>query len=281
MSVHVTKIVRHDVAACNTARHAEGGDCGTRFTVHCSCGFGQGAICREQADAIAGGHPADPGGPVIHWDPLPLTVDTTSDVDLCALFARHCECRPIDLHRREDDHAAIHDCDTAILYDVQIALGIVRYDDIGRVQAMREARVRCAEIINGARLRSRAPSAHRQEHRTMTIDQIVQKIYEERYQDPKDPELGTYMRDGMIREVVQRALALTIGGLATDLVAARRDLNATYERVASWLRDAAERGELVPGADQAPDWDHYQRAEVAWNNVVGKLDAWIAGKEQT
>lgn len=42
----------------------------------------------------------------------------------------------------------------------------------------------------------------------MTVDEIVQKIYEERYQDPKHPEIATYMRDVMIREVVQRALEL-------------------------------------------------------------------------
>jgi len=70
-----------------------------------------------------------------------------TDDQLRALFARHCQCRPIDLARSEDDHAAIHDCDTAILHDVQIALGIVQYGDIGRVQAIREARARCAEIF--------------------------------------------------------------------------------------------------------------------------------------
>lgn len=52
----------------------------------------------------------------------------------------------------------------------------------------------------------------------MTIDEIVQKIYEERYQDPKDPEVAAYMRDGMIREVVQRALELATGSLAVDFV---------------------------------------------------------------
>ena len=70
-----------------------------------------------------------------------------TDADLRELFARHCECRPLDLTRGEDDHAAIHDCDTAILHDVQVALGIVLFDDIGRIQAIREARVRCAAHI--------------------------------------------------------------------------------------------------------------------------------------
>ncbi len=35
----------------------------------------------------------------------------------------------------------------------------------------------------------------------MTIDEIVQTIYEERYVDPKSPETAAYMRDGMIRNV--------------------------------------------------------------------------------
>lgn len=79
---------------------------------------------------------------------MKLTAETVTDHQLRALFAKHCECRPLDLTRAEDDHAAIHDCDTGILHDVQIALGIVRFDDIGRVQAIREARARCAEQIN-------------------------------------------------------------------------------------------------------------------------------------
>jgi hypothetical protein len=68
-SKHLTKVVPHDVANCNTARHADGRDCGTRYEVHCSCGFGQGAICHEQADAIAAGHLVDPEAPVIDWNP--------------------------------------------------------------------------------------------------------------------------------------------------------------------------------------------------------------------
>jgi len=149
VSVHATKVNRHDTAGCNTARRVDGGNCGTRYEVHCSCGFGQGAICREQADAIAAGHRADPTAPVVPWDPgPPLTTKTITNDDLRALYARHCECRPLDLSRGEDDHAAIHDCDTAILADVQVALGIVLFDDIGRVQTIHDARGRCAEFIN-------------------------------------------------------------------------------------------------------------------------------------
>lgn len=59
------------------------------------------------------------------------------------LFARHCECRPLDLTRSEHDHAAIHDCDTAILHDVQVAMGIVQESDVARDRA----RARCAEHL--------------------------------------------------------------------------------------------------------------------------------------
>jgi hypothetical protein len=75
-----------------------------------------------------------------------MTVEPISDDQLRELFERHCECRPLDLRRGENDHASIHDCDTGVLADIQIALCIVRFDDIGRVQAIREARARCAEI---------------------------------------------------------------------------------------------------------------------------------------
>lgn len=74
-------------------------------------------------------------------------VPTITDDQLRGLFARHCACRPLDLTRSEDDHAAIHDCDTGILHDVQVALGISKFDDVGQIQAMPEARVRCAEYL--------------------------------------------------------------------------------------------------------------------------------------
>ncbi len=152
---HSTWVTRHDRGSCNTARHAEDGDCGTRYEAHCSCGFGQGAICHEHAVAIGRGHCANPTAQCITWEPgPPLTADTITDRDLRDLFERHCECRDldgVDVRRAENDHAAIHDCDTGILHDVQIALGIIRFDDIGRVQAIREARGRCAKVINDAR----------------------------------------------------------------------------------------------------------------------------------
>jgi hypothetical protein len=149
MSTHATKVVPHDHANCHTARHIEGGDCGTRFETHCSCGWAQGARSREAADALAVGHRGySPDAKVIitRFPQSPEEGEITDD-QLRDLFARHCECRPLDLRRIEVDHAAIHDCDTGILHDIQIALGIIPFDDLGRIQAMHEARERCVEYL--------------------------------------------------------------------------------------------------------------------------------------
>jgi hypothetical protein len=69
-----------------------------------------------------------------------------TDDELRRLFTRHCACRPLDLNRRTDGHASEHKCNTDILHDIQVALGIIRFDDIGRIQAMREARGRSAKL---------------------------------------------------------------------------------------------------------------------------------------
>jgi len=67
-----------------------------------------------------------------------------TDDQLRKLFARHCKCRPLDLSRSKNDHAAIHDCDTEILHDVQAALGI-RFAD--RTNDPEAARARCAGYL--------------------------------------------------------------------------------------------------------------------------------------
>jgi hypothetical protein len=158
LSQHVTKVVPHDHVNCHTARHIEGGDCGTRFEARCSCGWAQGAISQEAADALAVGHRGYSPDAKVIIARFPEEGEITDD-QLRDLFARHCECRPLDLHRT--DHAAIHDCDTGILRDVQIALGIVvQPDDIAPsafasvsstfsriLAAKREARARCAEHL--------------------------------------------------------------------------------------------------------------------------------------
>lgn len=148
---HSTWVKRHDIAA----KYPSSGVCDTQYEMRCSCGFTQRASCHEEADAVARGHRRSPAAVAIVWDPgPPLTAETITDQDLHDLFARHCECRDLDgvnVRRPEDGHAAQHDCGTEILADVQHALGIVLFDDIGRVQAIREARARCADVINAAR----------------------------------------------------------------------------------------------------------------------------------
>ncbi len=148
---HETTIVPHDHVNCHTSRTwpESNGDCGTRYEARCSCGWMQGAINRAVADAIAVGHRGySPDAPVIVTGILRADAGRAiTDEQLRELFTRHCACRPLDLTRGESDHAAIHDCDTGILHDVQVALGIVRFDDVGRIQAMFEARARCAEHL--------------------------------------------------------------------------------------------------------------------------------------
>ena len=89
----------------------------------------------------------------------------------------------------------------------------------------------------------------------MTLDEIVQKIYEERYVDPERPELAAYMRDGMIREVVQRTLQLTIGDLPVDVVVrlvaahrARHNINAMRD-VSALTDEPAGRAQSSPRLD--------------------------------
>jgi hypothetical protein len=59
------------------------------------------------------------------YDEVESTQETTDQLtsdQLRQLFAKHCECRPLDLERTADDHAAIHDCDTGILDEIQVAM---------------------------------------------------------------------------------------------------------------------------------------------------------------
>ena len=117
----------------------------------------------------------------------------------------------------------------------------------------------------------------------MTLDEIVQTIYAERYQDPKHAELATYMRDVMIRQVVERALELSIGSLAIDLAAARHARNTAYRTVTSWLEAAKARGDLKPDLEPGPGmagWRAYERADETWRAVLAKLDAWLADNEK-
>lgn len=71
---------------------------------------------------------------------IEATSETLTDAHLTALFAAHCECRPLDIDRTEDEHS--HDCDTSILDDIQTAIHAVDGDE------QCAARFRCAERWN-------------------------------------------------------------------------------------------------------------------------------------
>lgn len=71
--------------------------------------------------------------------------DQITNDQLHALYAQHCTCCPLDLGRASEDHAKT--CNIEILHDVQYALGIRWFNDIGRIQAARGARARCAKVF--------------------------------------------------------------------------------------------------------------------------------------
>lgn len=72
-----------------------------------------------------------------------ITADTITDDEIRELFARHCECRPIDIERTSHSH----DCDAEIAEACRTALGgAPLWPD-----CMREARGICAHILNGSR----------------------------------------------------------------------------------------------------------------------------------
>lgn len=133
MSGHYTRISLH---VCRAYGHEP---CGTRFEVRCDdCGFAQGVGTQDHAGVVYEGHPLDPAAPMIHF--------VTED-ELRALFARHCECRPLDLMRTEDDHAAIHDCDMGILADIQCAL--YDHQSLGAEERRAKARAKIARFVRG------------------------------------------------------------------------------------------------------------------------------------
>jgi len=147
MSEHVTSTKPHQCW--------RGPACATQLEVHCTCGWAQGAGNGEHAEALQQGHRLTPTDPVIAWQPRAVV----DDDELRDLFAQHCACRPLQLDRSSDDHAACHDCDTAILHDVQIALGIVLLSD---AQAWQDARARCVARIHDSRSHvNRKPAGER------------------------------------------------------------------------------------------------------------------------
>lgn len=48
-----------------------------------------------------------------------LLASTITDDQILGLYAKHCECRPLDINRTSHSH----DCDDAILEDCRVALG--------------------------------------------------------------------------------------------------------------------------------------------------------------
>ena len=78
-----------------------------------------------------------------------LTGETITDEEIRALFAKHCECRPLDVERTSHSH----DCDDDICEDCRVALGgrpngePYRSTRVAIIQRQ-AARRACAAIIN-------------------------------------------------------------------------------------------------------------------------------------
>lgn len=105
------------------------------------CGMGRGRAARYRGvRARSGQSPLGAKG-----SPAVRNRGEITNDQLRELFARHCACRPLDLSQSCACASHSSACDTAILHDVHIALGLVRFNDIGRVQAIAAARKRCAQ----------------------------------------------------------------------------------------------------------------------------------------
>lgn len=70
------------------------------------------------------------------------------------------------------------------------------------------------------------------------------------------------------------------GSLATALITARRDRNASQAAVSSWIRLANKRGELAL-PKQAPGWKAYERAEEVWKKAVADVDDWMTRDKES
>ncbi len=81
-----------------------------------------------------------------------VTTATITDAQILALFAKHCECRPLDVDRRSHSH----DCDTDITDTCRVALGgrpdgqLYPRSTVEALVQTQAARARCAEHLNNA-----------------------------------------------------------------------------------------------------------------------------------
>ena len=71
-----------------------------------------------------------------------ITAEMVTNDHLIALFAAHCECRPLDMWRAEYEHS--HDCDTEILDDIKKAGGWIGV--VGLCTEMRSRTLACTKI---------------------------------------------------------------------------------------------------------------------------------------
>ena len=63
------------------------------------------------------------------------------------------------------------------------------------------------------------------------------------------------------------------------LIAARRERNAAHHAVVGWMDDEGFRRGTSPRNEEAPGWDRFTRAEIAYGYAIRNLEAWLDGQE--
>lgn len=64
------------------------------------------------------------------------------------------------------------------------------------------------------------------------------------------------------------------GQMLTRLATTRRERNTARAEVVAWMEEQGRLGELCQNS-QAPAWDRYTRAEIAYGYAVRNMEAWI------
>lgn len=70
------------------------------------------------------------------------------------------------------------------------------------------------------------------------------------------------------------------GSMLGRLAATRRERNLAHADVASWVAEQAQLGERRENF-QAPGWDRFTRAEIAYGYAIRSLEAWLDAQEAT
>ena len=71
------------------------------------------------------------------------------------------------------------------------------------------------------------------------------------------------------------ARAQSRGSVIAGLVTARRERRDAYAEVVSWMDEEGARRGTSPKNEEAPAWDRYTRAQIAYGYAIRHLEAWL------